>query len=263
MGNAIGWLSLELEEDEGDDGLSDASSAPSLDELEFCPKQPKKAVIIFDWDDTLMCSTAIKLRKNQNQKQLQLLEEAVASVLRVAMDLGTTAIVTNANLTWVRTTAGVFMPAVVPLLDSVNLVSARQDYGRRWPGNHIAWKRFAFRDVVSGRSQARKEESMSATRTCNGVNLVVVGDSAAEIQAGRSVGSSRQNGEAIVKTVKLKEAPSVKELRGQLQALARALRRIVGEDKSSSKLLVRGGSSTCGWSVREVGCSLPFWDLAS
>jgi len=255
---------FEIEQE--DDLLSASSSSlRSIEDLEFCPHHQKEACIIFDWDDTLMCSSAIKSRRDPDPGEVKQLAEAVESVLRVAMDLGRTAIVTNANLTWVRTTAGIFMPSVVPLLDLVELVSARQSYSRRWPGDHSAWKRCAFRDIVS-RKDGEVVEASTGGEICephSGVNLVVVGDSAAEIQAGRSVVQGNSQGDAIVKTVKLKEAPTVGELRGQLQALARSLRRIVIEDRSSSKFVVRGGSSTCGWSVRDASCGLSLWNLAS
>lgn len=266
MGNAVAPFVLELEEEEGDDERSSISSSSmrSLDDMEFCPgnPNPRTATIIFDWDDTLMCSSAIKARQDPDPAEVMQLAEAVESVLRLAMELGRTAIVTNANLNWVRTTAGIFMPAVVPLLDAIELVSARQSYGRRCPGDHSAWKRLAFRDVVSGKpSSQRSKEPTTGSRARGGVNLVVVGDSSAEIQAGRSLVHGHQSGEAIVKTVKLKEAPSVGELRGQLQALARSLRRIVIEDRSASKLVVRGGTSTCGWSVQDASCGFSLWGL--
>mmetsp|Transcript_78447 Transcript_78447/g.230030 ORF Transcript_78447/g.230030 Transcript_78447/m.230030 type:complete len:263 (-) Transcript_78447:128-916(-) len=258
MGNAVAFS---LESEEKNDGMSSvasvASSAGSLDEPEFCPER-KRTYIIFDWDDTLMCSSAIKTRRDPDPNEVMQLASAVETVLRTAMVLGRTAIVTNANLTWVHTTAGIFMPSVVPLLDSLELVSARQTYSRRWPGDHSAWKRHAFRDLVRGSSSSQCCKASMNSRKHDGVNVVVLGDSSAEIQAGRSMVHSRQNGEAIVKTVKLKEAPSVGELCGQLLAIARSLRRIVGEDRSSSKTLVRG-DSPAGWRVRDTSSSLSFW----
>jgi len=257
MGNAVAQFELEVEE--VDDASSAVSSARSLDDLEFCPGLQREATIIFDWDDTLMCSSAIKAQQEPDPSEVMELAGAVETVLRTAMELGRTAIVTNANLVWVQTTADIFMPSVVPLLSMVELVSARQSYGEKWPGDHSAWKRQAFRDVVCGPQSSQCCEAS----TNSGVNLVVLGDSSAEIQAGRSVAKGRETGEAIVKTVKLKAAPSIGELRGQLLAVARSLGRIVGEDRSSSKALVRGGASACGWSVRDTSCDMPFWGLLS
>jgi len=259
----VGAFGADFVEEDDDRSSFPSMSVLPLEELEFCPDHQKKAHIIFDWDDTLMCSSAIKTCEDPDPTEVRQLAEAVESVLRLSMELGSTAIVTNANLTWVRTTAGIFMPSVVPLLDLIEVVSARQTYGRRWPGDHSTWKRLAFRDIVNGKGSPkhckdRLEEAPVGEGVPSGVNLVVVGDSTAEIQAGRSAVQGHQQGTAIVKTVKLKEGPSVGELVGQLRAIARSLRRIVVEDKSSNKLVVRGGSSTCGWSVREASCGFSF-----
>mmetsp|Transcript_111595 Transcript_111595/g.296598 ORF Transcript_111595/g.296598 Transcript_111595/m.296598 type:complete len:264 (-) Transcript_111595:99-890(-) len=262
MGNAVAQFGLDYEEEEDERSAAASSSARSLDDQEFCPYNQRSATIIFDWDDTLMCSSAIKARKDPDPAEVMELAEATETVLRLAISLGRTAIVTNANLTWVRTTAGIFMPSVVPLLDMIEVVSARQAYGRRCPGDHSAWKRMAFRDVVSGKGSPTGYKEPSTSGPTSGVNLVVVGDSSAEMQAGRSVVQGHKSGGAILKTVKLKEAPSVSELCGQLRAITRSLRRIVVEDRSASKLVVRGGFSASGWSVCDAGCGMSLFGLA-
>lgn len=243
MGAALANMGVEIDDHDEEDGCSSTASswAPSVDEDELlvCPRE---AVIIFDWDDTLMCSSAIKVLKDPDPKDLRQLEEAVELVLRLAMDLGTTTIVTNANLHWVKSTAGLFMPSILPILEHIRVVSARQSYGKRWPGDHSAWKKQAFRDVVKGKHEA-------------GVNLVVLGDSVAEIQAGRTAFKGHAYDGSIVKTVKLKEAPTLQELVGQLKAIGLYLKSLVNEDRSASKQLVKSGNS---WSVSECGCS--FWE---
>jgi len=106
-------------------GLPGFCHAPSFEHVH------RDAVIIFDWDDTLMCSSAIKESPPPSDQELLQLGEVVSRVLRKAIELGRTAIVTNANLVWVQSSASLFLPAVLPLLQFVQVLSARQSYQKK------------------------------------------------------------------------------------------------------------------------------------
>lgn len=237
-----------------------------IDRVEMCGLDTTRDTqIIFDWDDTLMCSSEVKAHRNPGPEEMRQLEDAVACVLRTALKLGKTIIVTNANLCWVRATASLFMPSIVPLLQLIDVVSARQNYEGQWPGNPSAWKRETFRDIVCCDSKScsstscigqhdTKDACSPATASdlfCP-VNLVVLGDSCAEIQAGKSAVESLGDPESILKTVKFKEIPSVADLLGQLHTVARDLQHIVHEEKSVNKQLVHGSLS--GWSLCDENC---------
>lgn len=218
--------------------------------------------IIFDWDDTLMCSSEVKMRRKPDSDGICQLEHAVEAILRKALALGTTTIVTNANLGWVHATADQYMPSVVPLLKYIEIVSARQNYEHEWPNDPNAWKREAFRDIVC----CSEKNCMCAWPFCSAepakssassdnfpVNLVVLGDSTAEIQAGKSAVEARGDDESIVKTIKFKDAPSLEELLGQLSTVHQHLEKIVSEEKSVSKHLVH--SNLFGWNVCDTNKS--------
>ncbi|OLP79172.1 hypothetical protein AK812_SmicGene40568 [Symbiodinium microadriaticum] len=86
-------------------------------------------LLIFDWDDTLMCSSAI----NANEflpHQYNQLESLVEQVLLAAMRLGETCIVTNADEMWVTESARRYMPRVLPILSRMSVVSARRRFVR-------------------------------------------------------------------------------------------------------------------------------------
>merc|ERR1712232_1249466 len=256
-------------------GLPGFCHAPSFEHVH------RDAVIIFDWDDTLMCSSAIKESPPPSDQELLQLGEVVSRVLRKAIELGRTAIVTNANLVWVQSSASLFLPAVLPLLQFVQVLSARQSYQERWPGDFDKWKLEAFRDVVAGRAgslgdMARLDEMNEFVEdeievhswqllgcdvsvvgpdvfedSCN-TNLVVLGDSMVEMRAGTALVNSvarswRSN--TIVKTVKFKAVPSVHDLLGQLQAVALHLESIVEEEQNLYKKLVHGNA--CGWVLKD------------
>jgi len=229
-----------------------ATRAHSLDEGDPSLSQARSPLIVFDWDDTLMCSSDIKAHKNPAPEELRMLEGAVQQVLNLALSLGKTCIVTNANMCWVRATASLFMPSIVPMLKVIDVMSARQSYERKWPGDPGAWKKQAFQDLVGVHqvnAAGAGEDVVADERACRGVNLVVLGDSHAEIQAGRSAVHGKDVG--VVKTIKFKEVPTTEEMIGQLEAVSAQLQRLVAQDQSASKELVRG-SFTSSWSLADT-----------
>merc|ERR1719188_177967 len=113
------------------------------------------------------------------------------------------------------------------MLKLVDVTSARQSYERRWPGDPGAWKKQAFLDLVGVHqvgAAGADEDAVADERACGrgGVNLVVLGDSHAEIQAGRSAVHGKEVG--VVKTIKFKEVPTTEEMIGQLEAVSAQLR---------------------------------------
>lgn len=220
--------------------------------------KPSDTVIIFDWDDTLLCSSAINLQQC-NDGQLQQLEQIVENVLRDAMNLGDTLIVTNGNRSWVQDSARRFMPKLLPLLSQLRVMSARAAYEKSYPGEPFAWKNAAFKEILSDREGASHLNP-------GGMNLIVLGDSYAEIEAAKTA-SSTLRGPSVVKTVKFKEMPSVSQLLGELRMVTQLLPDLVKEDSSSGKVLMPRclpqhlgylTSWASGWSVNEhrTGTSL-------
>lgn len=101
---------------------------------------------------------------------------------------------------------------------------------------------------------------MAAGYHPDGVNLIVLGDSPAEIQAAKAA-TKVLPGRSVVKTVKFKEAPSVNELLGQLRRVVQELALIVQEDRSLSRGLVQRtfpgsmdqlSSWASGWRISET-----------
>mmetsp|Transcript_72489 Transcript_72489/g.199899 ORF Transcript_72489/g.199899 Transcript_72489/m.199899 type:complete len:322 (-) Transcript_72489:117-1082(-) len=182
-------------------------------------------LIIFDWDDTLLCSSAINAAQ-WSMPELQQLEQAVASVLLAAMELGETMIVTNGNGSWVHDSSHRFLPGLVPTLDRMTVMSARAMYEQMYPGDPFSWKRQAFRQIL----KSRRAQCPHA----DGVNLVVLGDSPAEMEAAHSA-TKVYDGQSLIKTVKFREAPSIPQLMGQIQRVSLDLAEIVRENRSMSK----------------------------
>lgn len=180
-------------------------------------------VVIFDWDDTLLASTAVR-NNCWCPKQLKELEIAIESVLRTSMSLGETLIVTNGNGTWVEDSAQRFLPGLLPLLSQLRVVSARAMYEDMYPGDPFMWKHAAFEYLLT------KERYFPAEP---GLNLIAFGDQFPELDAARHV-VQVVGGSSLVKTVKFREAPSTAELLGQLGKIKQILGKIVDENQCQS-----------------------------
>jgi hypothetical protein len=185
--------------------------------------RPDDTLIIFDWDDTLLCSSAINLQQ-WSESQLEVLCETVETTLRAAMELGEVMIVTNGVDWWVDDSCRRFLPRLLPLLGRVRVKSARHDYESIFPGDPFAWKREAFKDILGPRPKA--------------TNLVVLGDSFSEIYAAHGALHCMADS-SLVKTVKFKEHPSANELIGQLRRVSAEMSSLVSQDDHKHSNLVR------------------------
>jgi len=220
-------------------------------------------LIIFDWDDTLLCSSAIG-QAQWNLDQLRQLEEIVEMILQFSMELGETMIVTNGNAAWVQESAHRFLPGPVPLLERIVVMSARAMFEDAYPGDPFSWKRQAFKHIM----KCRRAKHPHVT----GVNFIVLGDSPAEMEAAHSAAKVYTE-QSFVKTVKFRETPSVTQLLGELQRVSQDLGDIVREECSSSRELeqvklpahlshLEVGAS--GWKFgvgRDWSCSQTFLDV--
>jgi len=198
----------------------DSGSLRSSRSNSFERHNRRKTIIIFDWDDTLFCSSsaAKAMWTRQGVKEL---EDRVRSILNTSMCLGETMIVTNGVSTWVQDSARRFLPGLLPTLAKISVVSARSLFENAYPGDPYMWKRAAFKHLLTEQGQLYED----------GLNLVALGDQRPEIEAAQFVVKSLGDC-SRVKTVKLKEAPSVQDLIGQLSKLESELVHIVETEHS-------------------------------
>ena len=108
------------------------------------------AVLVFDWDDTLLCSSWLAqngLRLDYPevipasiQKQLEALQTSVVALLRRALTFGKVMIITNAETGWVELSAKRFMPDVLTLLPELDVFSARSNFESLSPDSPSDWK---------------------------------------------------------------------------------------------------------------------------
>mmetsp|Transcript_43172 Transcript_43172/g.101479 ORF Transcript_43172/g.101479 Transcript_43172/m.101479 type:complete len:436 (+) Transcript_43172:91-1398(+) len=208
---------------------------------------PQDTLLVWDWDDTLMCSSAIN-SSQVSQHQASQLDLLLEQVLSASLRLGETIIVTNADELWVSTSARQFTPHTSPLLNQIRVVSARRKFEYSFPGDPFAWKREAFREVLANRRNG-----------LYGLNLVVLGDSPAEMEAAQTSTMGMSN--ALVKTVKFKDIPSVEDLLDQLRIIVQDLPSICSDDKSCSRNLAQfmryGGGGRYASSIPQASLTGP------
>mmetsp|Transcript_53107 Transcript_53107/g.134149 ORF Transcript_53107/g.134149 Transcript_53107/m.134149 type:complete len:292 (-) Transcript_53107:36-911(-) len=250
---------------EGDDVESTTCSSNSESEAYFTPVSgasfgtANNTVIIFDWDDTLLCSTAIN-GQTWTLKQLRDLELAAESALHTAMSLGETLVVTNGNATWVQDSAKRFLPRLLPTLSKLTVVSARALYESIFPGDPFMWKKAAFRHLLTQERHVPQGQ---------GLNLIALGDQTPEIEAAQHV-VKFIGGSSLVKTVKFKEAPTAPEIMGQLAKVEQDLHKIVREEKSSMRNMQKKsvpsnldhmGAQAVGWGISTKDEDSSSWKL--
>lgn len=174
-------------------------------------------LLLFDWDDTLFCTSHLHAGDVSAQDMAALTNETVW-LLREAHLLGQTVIVTNAAKGWVELCLREHMPGAEAAVLRTGVTSARERFERRYPGDPTAWKCAAFAEL--------KENSRCIA------NLIAVGDQEAEMCAVRELAKLYRT--AYVKTVRFKRRPTARELATQLSLLRRKLPSIVARPASMS-----------------------------
>jgi hypothetical protein len=179
---------------------------------------------IFDWDDTLLCTTALLTHGDSgvDHSTLRRLDELGLALLQKALAYGPTFIVTNAVEGWVQFSAEKYFPRLAEqALAHVTVVSARSEHEQACPGDSEAWKERAFLKVQRALPPAAVISS-----------LISIGDSPAEHRAAQKLAA--QFPSTLVKTVKLYEEPSAQQLAREVEIVLEHFDRIALEAKNVS-----------------------------
>lgn len=176
-----------------------------------------QTVIIFDWDDTLLCTSFLNFRQDQSpqpvvERYLKGIEKAAGRLLEQSLRLGRTFIITNAMTGWVEYSAAKYVPGLLPILQQVRVISARGNWEAQYPGEVSQWKIQAFLEVQ------RQLDSQIIT------NLISLGDSNFEMDAVHVMG--KEFAQAMIKTIKFRDNPSPEELLKQLELVAQKFEKI-------------------------------------
>lgn len=160
-------------------------------------------------------------RNNQDEQQLQELEHQVTAFLSACTKLGTCYVVTNGLDGWVERSCARFLPAALPFIATMTIVSARATFEKRHPNRPVEWKIAAFTDLL-----AKHETPLSPAGLPLDNNrlrrspqqILALGDSPIDRCAVQYV--ARRTPNVQLKSVKLIENPSMRQLAKQLAMLA-------------------------------------------
>ena len=169
------------------------------------------SIIIFDWDDTLLPTSFLSPGGNFNlditlsicdREKLLKIEREVYNLLNNAISKGDVYIITNADNGWVELSSNKFYPSLKDILQKIKNISAREEFGKILPGDMKQWKIQSFLNLLK------------STKVKLVTNLICLGDSYFEIEAGRILGSKFR--EAFIKTIQFKQIPTLDDLLKQL-----------------------------------------------
>jgi len=202
-------------------------------------KKEKKhnTMIIFDWDDTLLCTSYLTPTgifnedfelSEKDKDKLSKLESYVVKILKLAIAKGDTYIITNAAPGWVEYSAERFYPEVKEILSKVTIVSARGEYEKLYPGDSRQWKIQAFLEM-----KKNFDTDLVA-------NIICMGDSIIEMEAAHVLASKFN--QAFIKTIKFREAPKPEELIKQLGLVSDQFSTIYSSAKNLTIRVERKGN---------------------
>ncbi len=171
------------------------------------------SIIIFDWDDTLLCTSVLNKYGYFSEMdkypindliQISLLEAFVMELLEKSMDKGDTFIITNSEKGWVEYSCKKFFPNLFPLLSKIQVISSRNKYEKMHPYNFLMWKMEAFKSFIN---EYNYDINLPT-------NIISIGDSIGDIEAGRSLEDKFKI--YFIKTIKFIKFPGIEELKDQL-----------------------------------------------
>ena len=168
-------------------------------------------IFIFDWDDTLLCTTVLSplgyfdddmVVLPSRMEKIKKLEISVKKLLTLTIEKGDTYIITNSEPGWVEYSCKRFFPNTFHLLDKIKIISARGLYEKKYPKKLKVWKNLTFNDII-------KNYDINLP-----TNIVCFGDSSYEIESAHGLSDKFNDG--FVKAIKFKEFPKIEELISQL-----------------------------------------------
>ena len=186
------------------------------------------SIFIFDWDDTLFFTTHLNPNKNPSlfneskidKKIKKSIEYYVKEILNKALNNGTVLIITNSSEGWVEYCIFSYYRNLIPLLNKLNIISARTLYEKEYPGEPLKWKIKAFIDL---------KEKFNFEK-CLLINIICIGDDNYEKIAAKKLAENFEN--CLIKTIKLREEPKLIELIKQLILINEQLLRVYSYQKS-------------------------------
>eukprot|EP00927_Polykrikos_kofoidii_P024750 TRINITY_DN22428_c0_g1_i1.p1 TRINITY_DN22428_c0_g1~~TRINITY_DN22428_c0_g1_i1.p1 ORF type:complete len:343 (-),score=60.14 TRINITY_DN22428_c0_g1_i1:71-1099(-) len=192
-------------------------------------RSSRQTLTIFDWDDTLLCTTFLLNYSDENglalspssMQHLRDVEANAKRLLELALSRGQVLIITNGEEGWVQHSAAKWLPGLLPILRRDKLVvSARSRFEGQYLGDPGRWKIATFKSVAA---------EFTSDLTNVSLNLVSLGDSEHDLQAAREMGNLCKP--SFIKTVKFAQAPSLDMFSREMALAVNKYEKIVDTQK--------------------------------
>ena len=174
--------------------------------------------IFFDWDDTLMYTTA--LLNNDTLLDKEIFATNVYKLLELSLTMGEVYIVTNATIGWFNICIEEHMTILKPLLDNITIASARDHSEYLYPDDPLMWKINTFNRICYN----------SPTK-----NIISFGDSYIEYNAIYCVAILIDD--CLCKNYKLIEMPSIEILNLQIVFIIENLSNIINNNINENRII--------------------------
>jgi hypothetical protein len=192
-----------------------------------------QTILIFDWDDTMLPSTWVQKQglrldadtevSDWQRSQLSEVATAATETLRLAKQLGTVVLVTNAEQGWIELSCQKFLPTLYPSLEDVRLLSARTTYEQLGLTSPLEWKLRAFESEIQ-----RIYGPTILTHLESRKNVLSLGDSVHEREALIRATAALPN--CLWKSLKFVERPEIGQLCKQHSLVSNCFDRVVHHD---------------------------------
>ncbi|CAE8623884.1 unnamed protein product [Polarella glacialis] len=193
----------------------------------------EETVLIFDWDDTVLPSSWVQsqgLRLDESsvlnahqREQLNEVARVSAETLRIAKQLGTVVLITNAERGWIELSCQKFMPTLYPSLEGIKVLSARTTYESPDLASPLDWKVYAFQNEILRLYGADTLKSDTRRK-----NVLSLGDSVHEREALLRATEPLPNCRS--KSLKFVERPDIAQICKQHSLVTSCFERIAHHD---------------------------------
>lgn len=154
------------------------------------------------------------------RKLFKMVEKEVIEVLKVCLNHGYTSIISNGTVEWIDSSMKTSMPSLYKFLvenQAIRVISARDDYEDKYPGESTKWKMKAFKAEIRDRFPRIPAVPVA---------LMIIGDGRPEKESAK-IFMGKEVNKFQVTMIRITEEPScvtlVKELRFIRKAFASLL----------------------------------------
>jgi len=186
-------------------------------------KIKKETIFIFDWDDTLMCTSFISFLvknscglSNDEQKLAKNLGKEVSNLFKICSKFGKIVIMTNSSNRWVKETSVNYLKLEEKEFKNIKIISTRDKYF----GSEIKkdkWKELATNEILYKFENKIK-------------NIIFASDSKSDINLYKIIAEKYKN--LNVTTIKFKSKPTSLEIIREIKFVYSNINEIIGAGKN-------------------------------